>query len=105
MGLSVIETSKRKGSRVEAAYRMSMEEISWCKKARKKWIKGGNRNTVFFNCVASHRRRCNYAEDLIVYDNTISGNQNMREAARLFFSELHRKDWKTIPKFDNLNFK
>lgn len=50
-GVSSIEDfAKQVSLKFEVANRIQMEEISWKKKARARWVEERDRNTKFFHC-------------------------------------------------------
>lgn len=46
------------------------EEIYWKQRSKKKWIKVGDRNTQYFQMIASERRRINYIAFIKVGEQT-----------------------------------
>jgi hypothetical protein len=55
---------KKKKKRKKVQYLLSKEERMWRQQARIGWIKGGDRNTLFFHQRASQRRRRNLITEL-----------------------------------------
>lgn len=88
-GLVVDEIEKREALRVELAQRLNMEEITWTQKAREKWIKESDRNTKYFHCLASHKRRFNYIEELTIDGWRVRGKDLLKHEVRNFFAGLH----------------
>lgn len=50
---------------------MSLEAIFWRQKAREKWLKGGDRNTKYFDSMTNYRRKNNYVEELSISGETV----------------------------------
>lgn len=71
--------------RNELAEKLQLEAISWKQKLREKWFKEGDKNTRFFHCLANHRRRNNYVEEIKYEGEVIFGNEKLREAANDYF--------------------
>lgn len=81
-----------------------MKSISWKRKSREKLLKEGNKNTKFFHYLANHRRRSNYVEKLCLDGDIISGNEELREIAKVFNQNLYTEDFSLRPKLDSLYF-
>lgn len=90
---------------MDQANSLHMEEVSWRQKVREKWLKEGNKNTKYFHCLASHRRRYNYVEELKVEDRCINGNEALREEVKGFYQKLYEEEFKRRPRLDGLQFK
>lgn len=65
----------------------------------------GDRNTKYFHALASHKRRCNYIEELGVNGVIYRGNDRMREAARSYFKDVYIEEFRLRPKLDGLDFR
>lgn len=64
----------------------------------------GDCNTNYFHSLVSHRS-CNYVDKLKIGNNSISGNENLREGAMNFFQQLYTEEFELRPKPDGLQFK
>lgn len=84
-GLTIDDTEKRNNIRLELAHKLNLEAISWKQKVREKWLKDGDKNTRYFQCLTNQRRRSNYVEDIVIGSDCTFGNDNIREAAKGFF--------------------
>lgn len=78
------EAARRECSRVDLANRLRMEEISWRQKACL-WIKEEDKNTRYFQYLASHRRRYNYMDELFVDNRDLRGDITMKRDPMVFF--------------------
>lgn len=94
---------KKNNLKINLANRMNMEAISW-KKVREKYLKDGDKNFKYFHCLANHRRSYNYVVDLHVNRHTVSGNNELRDAASSFLQNLYHEDFTYRPKLDSLHF-
>lgn len=103
--LSPDEVARRKSFRMDAANRLHMEEISWRQKVREKWLKEWDINTRYFHCLTSHRKICNYVEEMVIDNKNIKGNENMWVKAQEFFQCLYEEEKGIKPKLDGLHFK
>lgn len=63
-----------------------------------------DRNTNYFHNLASHRRRCNYVDELQIGDEWVSGNDNLREGAMNFFQQLYTEEFALKLKLYGLDF-
>lgn len=73
-------------------------------KVRKKWLKEGDKNDKYFHYLANHRRRINYVKELIVNENSVKANDNMRKSVKSYFKRLYTKKFDQRPKLDDLLF-
>lgn len=80
------------------------EESSWRQKSRDKWLEEGDCNTKYFYALATHRRCCNFIDEIWCEGKKFSGNKELREAARNYFSKLYDEEFSCWPKLDDLQF-
>lgn len=83
--LNADDKDNRNLLKVELTNKIHLEAISWKQKAREKWIQEGDKNSKFFHCLASHHRRANYVENLLVNGDFITGNEALQEAVKKHF--------------------
>uniref|UniRef100_A0A803PR33 Reverse transcriptase domain-containing protein n=1 Tax=Cannabis sativa TaxID=3483 RepID=A0A803PR33_CANSA len=69
------------------------EEIYWKQRARTQWLKAGDRNTKFFHCFASQRKRNNTIKFLKDdHENIVSAHMDMGNLVVSYFSDLFSSD-------------
>lgn len=59
----------------------------------------------YFHCLVSHKRKCNYVEEIVIYNSTIRGNDSMRKKTQEYFQSMYAEDRATRPKLDGFEFK
>lgn len=69
-----------------------------------KWIKKGDMNTKYFHHFVSHRRRCNYVEQITVENCEVKCNNDMRKEAGEYFYKLYIEELYRRPRLDSLHF-
>lgn len=65
----------------------------------------GDRNTKHFHNLASHRRRCNYIDEMQIGDDWVSSNENLRDGAIKLFQQLYTEEFARRLKLDGHQFK
>jgi hypothetical protein len=79
------------GSRLHEVY--EREEIMYKQRSRQEWLKAGDRNTIFFQHRASHRRRKNTDKFLRREDGSrCDTDEGMRAMAQDFYSNLYSSE-------------
>lgn len=71
---------------------LAREEIYWRQRLRGKWIKEGDRNTVYFQRIAYGRRKVNTITSITVGGLSFSSNEDIRRQVRDFYSRLFIED-------------
>lgn len=66
VGLNDEERGERGNLKLKLASHLKEEEMILRQKSRQKWLVEGDRNTKYFHVLASHRRRCNYIEEILL---------------------------------------
>lgn len=102
--LSITNKERKNSLKSNLAHRLHMEAISWKQKFGEKWLKDGDTNSKYFHTLAKHRRRVNYVEELIMDNNSIKGNETLRDGAKTHFQKLYYEDFKYWPTLGNLSF-
>ncbi|KAK3199335.1 hypothetical protein Dsin_022750 [Dipteronia sinensis] len=74
------------------------EEVQWRQKSHLKWLLEGDRNTHFFHCVASSRRRMNFIGDIIFDGVQLSDPLEVRKGVLNHFRNQYRKGLGTRPR-------
>lgn len=99
-GLSMDEAERREALKVDLARNLNLEEISWRWKSREKWLKEGDKNTKYFHCLGSHKRMCNYIEEITIDEKQVRGNDCMRNEVKNYFYRLYKEDVERRPRLD-----
>ncbi|KAK3189706.1 hypothetical protein Dsin_029267 [Dipteronia sinensis] len=84
---------------------LRMEEQEWRQKSRIKWLVEGDRNSRFFHCIATGRRRTNSITDISFGGVSKSDPSDVKEEVANYFEMLYRNvPWKR-PTIRNLPLK
>lgn len=103
-GLNSEKRDKRGALKLQLASFLKAEEITWRQKFRERWLSGGDCNAKYFNVLAPHMRGCNFIDE-IWCDDKVTGDVELREAARCHFSKLYEDEACHWPNLDGLQFK
>lgn len=87
--LDEIMSGKRNNLKLDLANLCKAEETSWKQKSRERWVKKGDRNTEYFHIMASNGRRSNYIPEILVGGSKVTGNTEIRKAAKDYFAKLY----------------
>ncbi|CAN1184317.1 Transposon TX1 uncharacterized 149 kDa protein [Linum perenne] len=68
------------------------EYVMWKQRSREKWVLDGDRNTRFFQQVASHNRRCNRVEELWIEGRLVQGHRDLLRAIPDFYMNLYSEE-------------
>ncbi|KAK3226022.1 hypothetical protein Dsin_005884 [Dipteronia sinensis] len=96
---------ERLEANVELWKLLRLEEQEWRQKSRVKWLLEGDRNTRFFHCVASGKKRRNFIEN-IYFDGVVKSNvDEVRNGVADFFENQYKNVPWCHPKFNGLHVK
>lgn len=87
-GFNDVECERRVEQKLQMASTLKDEEISWRQKFKERWIAEVDHNTKYFHALATHRRGCNFIDEIWCGDRMISGNEELRGAVRPLIDAL-----------------
>lgn len=99
------ELEKRKAAQEDLWLWMKRRELYWAQCSRISWLKEGDKNTKFFHAVASNRRRKNEIPFIEINGCRVEDPNQIKQAARNFFSKIFKEENANRPIFDKLEFK
>ncbi|XP_011626355.1 uncharacterized protein LOC105421274 [Amborella trichopoda] len=82
-----------------------VEEIYWKHRSRNKWLNEGDRNTKFFNAIATTRRRQNDISGLSIPEIDSDDKEAMEEGVVTHFKAAFTKEVVLTSNFDSVSFK
>ncbi|CAN0871761.1 LINE-1 retrotransposable element ORF2 protein [Linum grandiflorum] len=74
-----------------------VEEVMWKQRARDIWLKAGDRNTRYFHRTASHNRRKNFLDGLVVDGVSVQGQEALSSAIVQYFSNFYSEPCEVRP--------
>lgn len=83
---------------------LKLEEISWRRKARLKWLAKDDNNTTFFHKVANFRARNNEILRLQVRDTWLSTPNQVERVVTDFYKELISELFRFRPQMHGVSF-
>lgn len=82
-----------------------LEEIKWKQRAKVWWLKEGDKNTNFFQCVVSCRRNTNYIHSLTDEDRNELPSDQLKDHIVSYFMRLFKEPGIHRPKLNGIQFK
>ena len=104
--LSEEDMARRRQAREDLDKYTLMEEIKWRQRSRINWLKAGDRNTKFFHCMATAKKRRNGLSHLMVDGNMVSDKGEICDIVIAFYDKLYSSSsGSSRPILDGLAFK
>ena len=100
--LSDMDIAKRFNLKDLFERRVCEEEIKWKQRSRCRWLKEGDRNTKFFNSMATVRIRGNKINFLSVNGNRLEDREGITNHIIDYFQNIYSKNSRVKPSVDNL---
>lgn len=100
----LVERNKMLALKFELQHIAKSEEVSWRQKSRCLWLKEGDKNTKYFQRIASSHRRNNCIDRLKVNYEIIENKELIRGEILDYYQKLYIESEQWIPtaRFDDL---
>lgn len=81
-----------------------IEEISWRQKSRYLWLKGGDKNTKFFQKIENSHRRINHIDKLLIGEEVCENKNDIKAEILRFYQALYTEEeqWRPEVRFASL---